>query len=345
MIRLFLHGLIVMGVSIIAASCSPQEPLINSFVDEWRLLATSGSKNLTSTVIPTGQEVSINPNDVDFGADPTMTRFRNNVYFTSNSRSWIIVYDAERLVYSDTIFTYNELDGTSDICFANATTAYAASPKSQCVGVIDLTTGTVARIIKTPGKPQQIACLGNQICVTLPDSNAAIIIDSRSNEIVHTMQIGDRPWYVREDAVANVFCIVTLGLGKLDAQESPTTPTISFLSPASREILKTLDLTVKVTEGPRQYPRGLAITSSQFALVPVQAGLLRVSTRTRSRVSAVQTDSFDIVTYNDARAEVICQRKANGSAAEVVVFDEDASIKKFSLVRTSRASSLLGVAR
>jgi len=156
-----------MVVSIIAASCSPQEPLINSFVDEWRLLATSGSKNLTSTVIPTGQEVSINPNDVDFGADPTMTRFRNNVYFTSNSRSWIIVYDAERLVYSDTIFTYNELDGTSDICFANATTAYAASPKSQCVGVIDLTTGTVARIIKTPGKPQQIACLGNQICVTL----------------------------------------------------------------------------------------------------------------------------------------------------------------------------------
>ncbi len=345
MINTYLRASLVALCCCVAVSCSPDEPLINSFDDQWRLLATSGGKDLTSTIVPSEQVSQINPNDVDFGAGPTMTRFRNNVYFTSSDRPWIIVYDADRLVYSDTIFTFNDLDGTSDICFANATTAYVTSPKSGCVGVIDLTTSNVARTIKTPGKPQQIACLGNQICVTIPDSQCVVIIDSRTNEIVHKMEVGEYPWYVREDPVANVFCVVSLGRGKTVASETPTTPTISFISPSTRELLKTLDLTVRASEGPRQFPRGLAITSSQFALVPVQSGLLRVSTRTRSRVSSVQSDSFDIVVYNDARAEVICQRLAGGSSPQVVVLDEDASEKKFTLTRSSRAAALLGVAR
>lgn len=331
-------------LALIVIGCSPEEPLINTFVDEWRLLATSGKTDLTSTLVPNGASVSVNPSGVDFGTAPSMVQFRNNIYIFSATRPWIIVYDAEKLVYTDTIFTFQQLDGISDLCFANATTAYATSPANSCVGVIDLTASKVASVIKTPGAPQQIACLGNQMAATIPDSNTVLILDTRTNGIEDRIQLGVKPWYVREDALANVFCVVSLGNGKVDQIEQ-STPTISFVSATTREVLKTLDLTIKAPDGPKQYPRGLAISASSNAYVPVQAGLLRVNTRTRSRVTAAQSDSFDIVAYNDARAEVICQRAAGGDAPQVVVFDESGSTKKYTLPRTSRASSLLGIPR
>jgi hypothetical protein len=325
-------------------SCSPEEPLVNSFVDEWRLVSTSGSTDLQSTPVPAGVATSANPNNVDFGTSPSMVRFRNNIYIFSNNRPWIVVYDAEKLIYSDTIFTFGELDGITDLCFANATTAYAVSPVNKCIGVIDLTASTVASTIATPGAARQIACLGNQLAATIPDSNSVIILDTRTNTIVDKIEITQTPWYIRDDAAANVFCVVSLGNGKVN-REDPTTPTISFISPTTREVLKTLDLTIKASEGPRQFPRGLAISSSQQAYVPVQSGLLRVSTRTRSRVSSAIPDSFDIISYNDARAEIICQRAAGGQTPTVVVYNEDASEKKFTIIRNERASALLGVPR
>jgi hypothetical protein len=323
-------------------SCSPEEPLVNSFVDEWRLLSTSGNQNLVVAQIPEGTSANVNPNNVDFGNSPSMVRFRNNVYIYSNNRPWIVVYDAEKLTYSDTIFTFGKLDGITDLCFANATTAYAVSSTNKCIGVIDLTTSTVASTIKTPGAARQIACLGNQIAATVPDSNVVIILDSRTNTIVDNLTVHDAPWYIRDDAAANVFCVVSLGSGKVD-RDSATTPKISFISPTTREVLKALDLTVKVSEGPKQFPRGLIVSSSQQAYVPVQAGLLRVSTRTRSRVSSAVVDSFDVVSYNDARAEIICQRAAGGTAPDVIVYNEDASEKKYTIPQNVRATALLGV--
>lgn len=325
-------------------SCSPEEPLINSFVDKWRLLSTTGKQNLVVASIPEGTSSNVNPNNVDFGSSPSMVRFRNNIYIFSNNRPWIIVYDAEKLIYTDTIFTFGQLDGITDLCFANATTAYAVSPVNKCIGVVDLTASAVASTIPTPGAARQIACLGNQLAATIPDSNAVIILDTRTNTIVDKIEITQSPWYIRDDAAANVFCVVSLGNGKVN-REAPTTPTISFISPTTRDVLKTLDLTIKVTDGPKQFPRGLAISSSQQAYVPVQSGLLRVSTRTRSRVSSAIADSFDIVSYNDARAEIICQRAAGGQTPTVVVYNEDASEKKFTIIRNERASALLGVPR
>lgn len=323
-------------------SCSPEEPLINSFVDEWRLVSTAGNTDLQTTLVPAGVITSTNPNNVDFGTSPSMVRFRNSIYIFSNNRPWIVVFDAETLISTDTIFTFGQMDGITDLCFANATTAYAISPANECIGVIDLTASAVASKIKTPGAARQIACLGNQLAATIPDSNSVIILDTRTNSIVDRIQIPQTPWFIRDDAVANVFCVVSLGNGKVNG-EPPTTPTISFISPATREVLKTLDLTIKASEGPKQVPRGLVISSSQQAYVPVQSGLLRVSTRTRSRVTSAVADSFDVVSYNDARAEIICQRAADGQTPDFVVFNEDASEKKFIIRQNRRATAMLGV--
>jgi hypothetical protein len=339
---IMLQRYVLLLAVILLWSCSPEEPLVNSFVDEWRLVSTSGSTDLQSTPVPAGVATSANPNNVDFGTSPSMVRFRNNIYIFSNNRPWIVVYDAEKLIYSDTIFTFGELDGITDLCFANATTAYAVSPVNKCIGVVDLTASAVASTIPTPGAARQIACLGNQLAATIPDSNAVIILDTRTNTIVDKIEITQSPWYIRDDAAANVFCVVSLGNGKVN-REAPTTPTISFISPATRDVLKTLDLTINVTDGPKQFPRGLAISSSQQAYVPVQSGLLRVSTRTRSRVSSAIADSFDIVSYNDARAEIICQRAAGGQTPDVVVFNEDASERKFTIPQNRRAAAMLGV--
>ena len=326
------------------ASCSPDEPLINTFVDEWRLVSTTGSTDFSATVVPGGQPTAINPQNVDFGDSPSMVRFRNNIYVFSENRPWIVVFDSETLNYSDTIFTFGKLEGIADLCFANATTAYAVSAQQQCIGIIDLTTSTVAGVIPVAGSPRQIACLGNQMAVTLPDSNRVIIIDTRTNAIVDRISVAPTPWYVRGDEVANVFCVVSLGNGKVDKLPQ-TAPTITFISPSTREVLKTLDLVVRASEGSKQFPRGLSVSSTQFAYVPVQGGLLRVSTRTRSRVSAVQSDSFDLISYNEARAELICQRASGGASPDVVVYNEDGSEKKFTVSRSSRACALLGVSR
>jgi len=255
---------------------------------------------------------------------------------------WIIVLESQSLVALDTIDL-----GTSgiaaDIAFANATTAYVSLPNSTSIGIVDLTVNQLVRTIDAGGKVSGIAAIGNQVCAAVTDKNEVIVVDTRTNLIEARRPVGTAPLFVEADGLNQVFCIVSLGAGKLDA-ELHTPPTISFMTAKNSTIVKTLEVSGRPANAALQYPRGLVVNASEFAFIPVQNGLVTVNTRTRSKASVVQFQSYDVITYNLARAEIIAQRSSDGNTV-IEVMDEFGETVRTSISRADSTTSLCGIGR
>lgn len=325
--------LVVVMLSLVG--CSPDNPTINSFDDEWRLLV-SGPSGLMTVRMPSGSVETPNvwtPSD-DIEPYPVrrMKAFRDKIFLVLNGPE-VRTLSSSTLQPVDTITWSVDLGAAVDITFANATTAFVAL-ENNAVGVIDLTVNTLVSTINVGGKPFAIEAVGNQICVSIPDSGVVKIIDSRTNAVEATIAIPTpRPAFIAGDGVNNVFCVVAYGAG--------TTPTLSFLDIPTRTITKTVDLTARASEGPQQVPMGIAVNASEYAYVPVQNALIFASTRTQSRASAAQFDPYGLIQYNSARAELICIRP-NGKS--VVVFNEFAETVKQTAELPDSVNGVLGIA-
>ncbi|MBC8125250.1 MAG: hypothetical protein H7X70_05910, partial [Candidatus Kapabacteria bacterium] len=285
LLAVFLSVLILTG-------CAPDEPTITTFVDEWRLLS-AGPSGLTTITMPTG--IVANPS-VWTGPDGSVfpvskiKRFREDVYALHSTLPWIIIFDATTLAPKDTIDL--GVNGAAfDITFANATTAYVSFPSTNAVGIIDLTVGIVVSTIDVGTRTAGITSAGNQVCVALTSANEIAIIDTRTNLVETRLQTDPAPVFVDADGLNAVFCIVCLGSGKLDT-EVQTAPTIVFVSATSRTILKKMDISGRPTNASLQLPRGLIVTASEYAFVPVQNGLVRINTRTRNKTTVIQFESY-----------------------------------------------------
>ncbi len=304
-------------------ACSADEPTITSYKESWRLLASARNETF-SISMPNGETASqtvwADKTGTDYGLT-SITAFRDKLYLLHSVQPWIIVLDAFTMASLDTMNL--GANGTvADIAFANATTAYVTLPAAGAIGVIDLTTGTLARIIDVGGSPQGIAATGNQIIATLPLLNQAVIVDSRTNVVEARIETSIAPWYAEADDLNNVFCIVALGSGKSSGStEPPSAPMIDFILATTRQRVKTLEVSGRATNAAAQLPTGLVVTRNEFAFIPVQNGLVRVNTRTRNRTNVVQFEEFSGIAYNPSRAEILC-RKASGATTVCQVFDE-----------------------
>lgn len=329
---------------VVLVSCTPDEPTINSFNDEWRLVVTE-SGGVSTVVMPSGNtgvsNVWSGPSGVSFPVTFIAT-FRSELYLLHATMPWIIVLESQNLVALDTIDL-----GTSgiaaDIAFANATTAYVSLPKSTSIGIVDLTVNQLVRTIDAGGTSSGIAAIGNQVCAALTDKNEVVVIDTRTNVIEARRPVGTAPVYVEADGLNQVFCIVSLGAGKLDA-ELHTPPTISFMTAKNSTIVKTLEISGRPTNAALQYPRGLVVNASEYAFIPVQNGLVTVNTRTRTKASVVQFQSYDAITYNLARAEIVAQRRSDGNSV-IEVMDEFGESVRTSISRADSTTSLCGIGR
>lgn len=336
-----LHPLFMISlVGFLALSCSPEDPLINSFDDRWRLILSNQRGELVSVPVPAEAQPTVIWSDPTDSARHSLHRFRDCLYLVHSSRPWIVVFDADTVRAIDTIIT-GTFPATS-IAFANATTAYATIPDAREVAVIDLTVNELARSIPMPSRPMQIAANGNQLCVTLPDTNAVTVIDSRTLQVERVIPSADTPWYVASDPSSAMFCIVGLGAGKIDGLPA-SAATLQFLDATTRVLSAPLEITPRSGSATQVFPTGLTVTTSQTAIITTQLGMFRASTRTRSRVSSALSEKFSAITFNDARAEVIGQVSTPQGAILIYNNGLDALLHRITV--SSPATSMVGIVR
>lgn len=324
---------------LVIGSCEPSEPVISSFDDRWRLLASDGP-GIALYAMPDG---STERSDVWTGASGTstnITEFRDRLYVLPTTEPWIVILDRVTLVALDTI-NLDTLGVVADMAFANATTAYAVHTEKNTVSVIDITTNEAVRTIAMANGPTSIAALGNQLAVACSRANVVQIIDSRTNAVEASIDVPEVPYYIRPSVIFSLFTVVSLGNGKLDVAPQ-TTPQITFINPSTRAVITSLDLTGRPSEAFQQHPRGLIVTATGFAYVPVQSGLLRVNTRSRTKASVIMHTEYSDVAYNAARAELLLLR-TDGPVVEV--WDELAENQKASVTLRSQPGAFVGLPR
>jgi hypothetical protein len=329
------------GITLLSFGCSPTDTVINSFDETWTL-ATTSQRGLAFVSMPSGTQSS----EFVWGDFPNsfsnITVFRDRMYALNDWQTYILVLDATTTTVVDTLFT-TLYEYPNDIAFANATTAYVAMKRYNVLLVMDLTTGFSPRVIELPGKATSVACFGNQVCAVIPEKNTAVLIDTRTNEITKSLQTAASPFYVGADAANENFVVVCLGDGKINAS-APSNPIMQFVRPEAASIIASVDISGRATNASMQRPRGLLVTANEEAFVPVQNGLIRVSTRTRSKASIVQFESYDGIYANPARAELMTVRHSpEGSTIDV--FDEFAENIKYTFVRPDSVRAVAGVAK
>jgi len=325
-------------------SCSPTEELRNSFDDTWRLVA-SGPNGVAARSMPDGivSNPSVwTPSPLTNYPAGIIREYRDLLFVVSNIDATIIVLHRDTLNVVDTIRT-DAVGKINDIAFANATTAYATTD-SFGVAVIDLISNTVVTTIPFTEPLFGIAIAGNQMMVSMPNSNRVALLDTRTNAVTVTLDVPtSSPTFVAADGLNNIFAVVCMGNGKFPGDTRPlSTPTISFVDIAKRTVVKTLDLTSRASEGPTQIPKGLAINSTENAFIPVQSGLLRVNTRSQLKVSAIQFDSYSAVYYNAARSEL---NTVSPDGKTLTVFDEFGEQLKSTVVISDSIYNFVGVSR
>ncbi len=337
--RLAIVILAILGIT----ACQPEEPLINNFDGKWRLLA-SGPAGLFTVAMPEGvwQGPAWTPTSATAPYPVSrIVEFRDEIFLLMRDPQ-IVVLDRSTFAVRATI-DLGANGAAGGIAFANATTAYVSLPSSMNVGIVDLTVDQLVSTIQIGHTTSDITAVGNQICVLLPETREAKVIDSRTNTVEGTVVLPtDAPILVGGDGPSSVFCVVAKGAGKDSGSVEPkTSPTLTSIDVLTRRITATVPLTARDSEGPQQIPMGLAINANGYCFVPVQNGLLQASTRSPRRAAAIQFDAYSAVAYDASRARVLCVR--NGGR-DVDVFDEYAENKIGSVSLPDSVNAVLGLA-
>lgn len=290
-------------VVFLTASCSPDEPFIDSFNDSWRIVGATG-RTAEAFVIPGGGPSAPTLwNGDDDSSVVRVVQFRDNLYVVSQNPAAIVVLQASTQIAVDTI-DVSQTGSPWDIAFPNATSAYVSFPDSDSVGVLDLTTSQLVRSIYVGGAPRGIRALGNQIVTACASSDDIAVLDSRTLAVEARFPTAPCPWFVDVDPRNVQFLVLCRGAGRIDTRER-TVPALQFFDPATRTMTATLDATARAAEGLQQEPTSLAVTDADFVYVTVQNGLLRASTRTRQRLAGVNFDGYTFVAFNAARSELV----------------------------------------
>lgn len=336
-------ALVVTALVLSLVGCSPDEPIINSFDDSWRLLSAGNSAGLSLTKMTTGTLVDADVMATATGsASPAignLRRYRSDAFVLHASEPMITVLTTDSL-RTRAVIDLGQHGPASDIAFVNATTAFATHPGTDVVSVIDLTTYTVADTIAVAGHPIGIAALGNQIGVVSQSASTFTMIDSRTYDIVVSLNVPTAPTFVDVDATNGVFVLVSLGAGKLDPGPA-TMPTMSFVNVATRTVTNTLELSVRAGQGAEKVATALAMSAQGYAFVSLDDVVLRVNTRSRSRATMIIDGAFAGLSSVPARAEILV---LGADRTTLDVYDDLLEGRRATVQLPAPSTSLLGLA-
>lgn len=231
----------------------------------------------------------------------------------------------------------------SDLCFANATTAYAATEDSS-VSIIDITVSRllVGRDIPVSSRVIAIAALGNKVCAVCTDASRIDIIDTPTNSVVQSVSTPPAPAIVRQDLSSGTFVVACIGNGKRGGSEPKSPAHIISYSPSLKSIVSDVVLTHGGIEPEDVLPRCIAVVDGGFCYVGLNSILALIDTRNNTTLGVLAPGSFSLAAPCKRRSEITFfdTESTPGQTGFVVVDVVASSIKQSSSLPYTMSSAV-----
>ncbi len=304
--------LIMLFFSFFLVSCNEDAPNIDNTVNRDRLFVVVGGAQPLVKVIKV-VDGSIEINDLFLEKAETsynypvkrIKHFGNLFFFVIPQELKIEVFSADNLNRVSLIDFTDSKKIPSDICFANATTAYIAHENDESLSCLDLTNFQISGSVTISGKACAIECSGNQIFTANTFQNTVSIVDSRSNEEIHSITVADRPAFLSvADSGKKVVC-VSIGTGKIDDSPTKTASVATSFDVLSSNIISTKDIGFATINPVEQNPISHATTVNSLSFVATKDYLLRFNAKSFSGISLAGRANYKQIIYNDKKQELI----------------------------------------
>lgn len=299
-------------------SCSQEERIIDQSNPNWKTLVSTSDLNNSIKLIeqPTGkilrENVFFEANGEELtGKVKKMTEYQKKIYLFLPDENVVEVIDKDSFKRVATLDFKAEKRSPSAICFANATTAYITFGNDSTVDVLDITNFKIARTIKVGKEPVSIINAGNQIFVANKSDNTLSVIDSRTNEVTHTISVPLVPLFLDVSPDGARVILISAGIGKYDAAETKSPAFITIVDVATKQILKSKELGRTGINAIEQIPNALASTVGNSGFVATQEYLIRINTLNGDEITNMGKANHVTLAYNYKRDELILIRQTS----------------------------------
>ena len=299
-------------------SCSQEERIIDQSNPNWKTLISVSDINNSVKLIeqPTGKIIK---EDIFFEANgellgskvKKMTEFQKKIFLFLPEIYKIEIIDKDNFKRLSTLDFETEKKSPTGICFANATTAYVSFGNDSTVDVLDITNFKIARTIKVGREPFSIVNSGNQIFVANKLDNTVSVIDSRTNEVTHTINVPQVPLFLDVSPDGARVVLISSGTGNYDAAETKSPAYITIIDVATKQILKSKELGRTGINAIEQIPTALASTISNSGFVSTNEFLIRINTLNGDEITNMGKGNHLTLSYNYKRDELIIIRQTS----------------------------------
>lgn len=326
--------LILFVTSIVLVSCRKEEKVIDYYKETFNFLAATDSEtpSILLVKLPDGIVVS---NDVFLAANgeqlsgkvTKMVKYRDNIYLLIPSKHKIEVINKinyKRVATIDFSSTGNE---PTDICFANATSAYVAHGNDTTVSLVDISDSVfkVARIIKVGVHPVAIACSGNQIFVANQKSNTVSVIDSRFHT-VKEVTVAAAPSFIDINSDGSKAVVLSLGAGKLDSN-AKTAAKATIIKVEDHSVFKTTEIGYENYLSKEQIPAGIVISDLDMAYMLCQDNIFSMDANFGNNVFLSVMGKFTSPYFDLMRNQLVLLKNNNPGYELYVINPEDETVK------------------
>lgn len=210
-----------------------------------------------------------------------------------------------------------------DICFPNATDAYICHSDCNIVTLLDIMNFQLSNYkIEVAKKPVYIAGIGNQVYVCCQDDDAIIVIDTRLNEVVDTINVASKPRFIDIDVNNEKLFIISKG-------DDKSSITFQSFSLQNRELLNKFN--IKNSED--VIPASIAV-SKKYIYITSDCYLWRISAINEKSAIVVKNKAFIKVKYNPIYEKFyLLSNSENLLNSEITIYNANTSkyISSFNL--------------
>ena len=309
----------VFAVILGLVSCSKESKEINSYDDAARGLVVAGANHTELKIIDalTGsvstEDVFLSANGKSLNSEIVrIAEYRDVLYIFQPEEYRIVAISAIDFKQIAIIDFSSKGYKPLDICFANATDSYIVFSNAAKVCLMDLTNYAIAREIDLPANANSITVSGNQVFLACTAANKISVIDTRTNQRTHDLNTDANPLYVGVRYNGKECVAISAGTGKIDTNETKTAAACNYYDVDTKANTGRVEVGSTAAPATKFYPKGLVVTSKDWAFVPGQTHFLRADIKGKKRVSVIGKYVYNSIYYDIVRGEIIAIKELNG---------------------------------